>query len=373
MAKIRVRQYRCFVADKRTSMDVFADSFALAFKEAQSHKISIDQFQPSSPLERYSTSSFVMRYLRYWQYSHSINNKTTDHDAVDIHHVLDHGYAHLHPKLSNAKTCSSVHDLIPMLQWKGVIGKAPPRKPWLNLKSLSYLSRYDRLVTISNNTKQDMIEYLKLPAERIDVIYPLIADHFKPMGSVQSAEFAQKYGLSTECQWLMISGREHYKNHEICLAVLKKLTEETDFDIRLIKTGLPSIEFDQQVQKLGLEKHVTQLFLTEVAELPLLYNFVNCLLFPSLYEGFGMPVAEALACGTPVVSSNRASLPEAGGTLALYNEADDVDGLCQSVLDILSDKKIEQKIKQYGTQWCEQFRAPAIAKKYQQLYSSMLN
>lgn len=354
-------------------MDVFADSLALAIKEDQSDEISVNQFQPSSPLERYSTNRFIMRYLRYWQYPNSIKDTGNDHDAIDIHHVLDHGYAHLHPKLSNAQTCSSVHDLIPMLQWKGVIGDASPRKPWLNLKSLSYLSRYDRLVAVSNNTKQDMIEYLKLPDEKIDVIYPVIADHFKPLSSIQSADFAQRYGLSTQCQWLMISGREYYKNHETCLLVLKQLLEETNLNIRVIKTGLPSIEFDQQVRELGLTNKVTQLFLTDFSELPLLYNFVDCLLFPSLYEGFGMPVAEALACGTPVINSNRASLPEVGGTLALYNDAYDVDGLCQSVLNALGDKKIKQKITQFGPLWCEQFRAPAIAKEYQRLYSSMLN
>jgi glycosyltransferase involved in cell wall biosynthesis len=354
-------------------MEIYSDSLAHAFNEFQSDKISVSQFRPSSTLERYSGSRFAMRYLRYWQYPYSVRREVSESKSIDIHHVLDHGYAHLHPKLSRAKTCSSVHDLIPMLQWLGMVGPSPSRKPWLNLKSLSYLPAYDKLVAISDNTKQDMVEYLHIPSEKIAVIPPVVAEHFKPISSTQTKQFAQRYGLSTECQWIMISGREYYKNHESCLAVLKQLIEETSLNVRLIKTGLPSIEFDQLVGKLGLENSVTQLFLADFSELPLLYNFIDCLLFPSLYEGFGMPVAEALACGTPVVCSNRGPLPEVGGALALYNDPFDVDGLCQSVLEVLSDNAVKEKIVQFGSQWCEQFRGSAVADQFQKLYSSMLN
>lgn len=379
MSPIHVQQYRCYAADKRTSMDVFANSLGDAFRqkngtdENQTNDINVSQFQPSSVLETFSDNRFVMRYLRYWQYSRLVNDLALQKPNIDIHHVLDHGYAHLQPQFLNAKSCSSVHDLIPMLRWLGLIEGQAQRKPWLNIKSLSYLSRYDQLVAISQSTKQDLMEHLKLPEDKIEVIYPVLSHDFKPVSSSLSSDFAQRYGLSRDCHWLMISGREYYKNHDTCLAVFKQLIEESDLNIRLIKTGLPSPDFDKQVCNLGLQQHVTQLFLQQFSELPLLYNFVDCLLFPSLYEGFGMPVAEALACGTPVVTSNRGSLPEVGGALAKQCDALDVDGLSQLVLTVLADETIKETLLQDGPLWCDQFRAPTITDKYQKLYSSMLS
>lgn len=360
-------------------MDVFANSLASAFGEKkcadenQINDINVSQFQPSSALEKFSNNRFIMRYLRYWQYPRLVNKQAAQQRNIDIHHVLDHGYAHLQPQFVNAKCCSNVHDLIPMLQWLGLIGSQPQRKPWLNIKSLSYLSDYDQLIAVSQSTKRDLIEHLKLPEDKIEVIHPLLNHDFKPVSSSLSSDFAQRYGLSKDCYWLMISGREYYKNHDTCLAVFKQLIEESNVNIRLIKTGLPSPDFDKQVNSLGLQQHVTQLFLQQFSELPLLYNFVDCLLFPSLYEGFGMPVAEALACGTPVVTSNRASLPEVGGALTKQCDALDIDDLSQSVLRILGDEAIKKTVLRDGPLWCDQFRAPTITDKYQKLYSSMLS
>lgn len=367
MSQLSVLQYRGFASDRRMSMDIYADSLTSALGSTD---LQVSSFKPESPLEKYATSTYLMRYLRYWHYPQTVRET-----KADIHHVLDHGYAHLYPKLSGGKSCVTVHDLIPLLNWKGAFktidGDKVIRRPWLNMKSLSYLKFFDRIVAISQSTKADLIEHLALPATKIEVIPPVISSCFRPIDSVLVDEFASKYQLNPNCRWIMISGREFYKNHSASLKVLKHLCDVSDYDFRLIKTGLESTEFDALVDQFELSCKVTQLFLDDAEELALLYNFVDCLLFPSFYEGFGMPVAEALACGTPVVSSDQASLPEVGGVLAQRAKPDDIEGLTKAVMTSVEDMQYRKTVKLESGQWVRQFRADTIAQKYERLYLNL--
>jgi len=239
------------------------------------------------------------------------------------------------------------------------------------MKSLSYLRKFDRLIAISQSTKSDLIEHLSLDPEKIEVIPPVINSIFKPSDSEAVNKFAEKYQLTTDVRWIMISGREFYKNHSTSLLVLKELLASSDTPIMLIKTGLPSPEFNSHVDALGLNASVKTLYLETFSELPLLYSFVDCLLFPSLYEGFGMPVAESLACGTPVVASNRASLPEVGGKLAIECDVNDVAGIADAISRVLDDKTFRAQIRTEGSEWVQQFRAPVVAEKLVNFYRSL--
>ena len=113
------------------------------------------------------------------------------------------------------------------------------------------------------------------------------------------------------------------------------------------------------------------IFFKDEIELATLYNVVDCLLFPSLYEGFGMPVAEALSCGTPVIISNKASLPEVGGGYAIEHDCFDVEGISKSVNQLLTDKSMAQRVYEQAPQWCEQFRAPNISRLLKQAYNQI--
>lgn len=373
MSQISINHYRGFRSDHRLSMDIYAEAITQLI---EGDEFTSNSIRPQSNLERFSDNRLIMRYLRYWHYPQSIKK-----EHADLHHVLDHGYAHLHSSFNVAnpktKACVSVHDLIPMLTWNGDIlseaeSRINTRKPWLNLRSLSYLGNYDRLIAISSSTKNDLVNYLGLEPEKIDVIPPVINSIFQLSEEKLVTEFAEKYGFNRDCKWIMVSGGEYYKNHRTCLKVLAELNRQHDESFCLVKTGLDSHEFNAMVADVSLEPNVKSVFLEDIDELVLLYAMVDCLLFPSLYEGFGMPVAEALACGTPVVTSNRGSLPEVAGTLAETCDAGDVESLSRAVTSMIFDDGRRSGIKHKGPLWVEQFRASVIESKLSRFYKTLL-
>jgi len=357
---MNISLYRCFSADQRLSMDVYADGLENALEVSG---LNMEIFKPASTLERFNDNAWVMRYLRYYSYASQVKKHKQNNN---VHHVTDHGYAHLLTSLKSGVKVLTVHDLIPFLTWKGVIKKQDgdhffKRKPRLNLYSLKFIKAYDHIVTLSASTAHDLITYLNIPKELITVIPPVIGRQYVPASDGDVQLLCSKYHLDRDTKWLMVSGREYYKNHSTGLLVLKELLKHTDKPIKLIKTGMPSPEFDLMVTELGLETSVKSVFLDDINELPALYSFVDCLLFPSLYEGFGMPVAEALACGTPVVMSDRASLPEAGGELALQCDAFDVQSLARAVSSQLNSE-VKNRIFNRGPLWVTRFGEHEIGK-----------
>ncbi len=363
---MKAQLYGCFAADKRVSMDVYSKGLLEAL---QVSGLNTQLFTPRHSLERWQGSRLVMRYLRYVSYPMQLRSGVSD---CDVHHVCDHGYAHLHGALTSkrkqGKTVITVHDLIPYLTWKGDIpSEHKPRRPSLNLHSLSFVEKFDHIVTVSENSANDLSEVLDIPRERIDVVPPIIADFFAQKTDANTVDMRNKLGVDDDVELVLISGSEHYKNLEASLRVLRELVN-AGRSIMMVKTGYPSTWFVDKVNELGLSENVFTLFLNHHYELADLLASVDCLLFPSWYEGFGMPVAEALACGTGVVTSNRASLREVGGELALYADPDDITSLCQHVVTCLEDQSLRRRIKENGPDWVSQFRAPVIAEKMTELY-----
>ncbi len=352
----KIQLYGCFKADQRTSMGIYAEYLLDALNQCG---VNAGLFYPKHGLEHSRFSTMAMRYLRYVQYPRMVGQVS---GSADLHHVIDHGYAHLHSKLPNKLKVVTVHDLIPYLTWKGMIpssvggqrlerghgrGGAKPRRPSLNLHSLSYLKRYDRIIAVSQSTSNDLQQYLDIAESQIHVVPPIISNKFYRRRESEIQRLREKLLIGKSTKVILITGREHYKNLLTSVNVVKNLVSQ-GHDVRLIRSGLSSPVFDQYVVQNGLTESVTSVYLSSHDELPALYSAVDCLLFPSWYEGFGMPVAEALACGTPVVCSDRGSLSEIGGDLTLVAAPDDVDQLSDLVWYSMTDDAHRQQVRQFG-------------------------
>lgn len=360
-----IKLYRCFSADQRVSMQVYADQLEGGLN---SPLLRVTSYQPASKWERYSRSSTVMRYLRYVDYPRSIGGV-----KADLHHVTDHGYAHLLPKLGSGRTVVTVHDLIPLLAYKGLIDSTIGRhRPRLSEYSLSFIKDFDHVVVPSQNTANDLQQYLKIPSHKISVIAPMIGHVFSPKSAAMVEKFGSRYGLKDDAYWVLLSGQEFYKNHQTSLKVIRRLRSQ-GMNIRILKIGVCTAEFNAQVAEHKLSSCVHQLFLKDSAEVAEAYSFVDCLLFPSFYEGFGMPVLEALACQTRVVTSNRGSLSEVAGGLVPCVDPNAIDSLTDALATQLQLSQTDSKsFCRKAEELTNKYRPAAIAPIWHQLYTRIL-
>ena len=233
-----------------------------------------------------------------------------DHNFVGSH--LYHSTGHLLPRLRTMRTVFTLHDVIPFL--------FPEHHLWQNkiffeIMLPRFLHQADAIIAVSRNTKRDALRVLNLPPEKIHVISEGIDAQFAPVTDPQQlAAVRQRYNLPQRFV-LSVGTLEPRKNHTMLLhAFGALLAAQPDVVLAIAgKRGWLYKDFLAALDNSGLEPHVRLLNRVPDADLPALMSAASVFAFPSLYEGFGLPPLEAMACGTPVLCSTAASLPEVVG------------------------------------------------------------
>jgi glycosyltransferase involved in cell wall biosynthesis len=223
-------------------------------------------------------------------------------------------------------------------------------RPWNRryLGTLTALSarRARRVIAISRSTRRDVIKMLGVPSDRVDVAYPGVDGIFHPLPSADVTRFRQKRALPDRFI-LFLGTLEPRKNvHKLIQAYGVWRRVEPDIP-RLVIAGGKGWYYDQifaEVESLGLTGEVLFPGYVVQEELPLWYNAADLFVYPSRFEGFGLPVLEAMACGTPVVTSNVASLPEVAGDAALLVSPDDETELVEAMRRALNEKALRQEM-----------------------------
>jgi glycosyltransferase involved in cell wall biosynthesis len=250
---------------------------------------------------------------------------------ADVVHVCDHSnamYAGMVGGRPNVVTC---HDLLAVQSARGEIagnvtgfsGRIFQR--WI----LSGLRRAQHVVCVSEQTRSELQRLSGLPAARCSVVPNALNYPYRPMGSDEARARLQRLGAGAPWPFFVhVGGNQWYKNRAGVVRLFTQLAALPPFQHHhLIMAGKPwPDELRTLVQGAGLTARLHEW--TEVAneDLRALYSTAEALLFPSLQEGFGWPIAEAQACGCPVVTSNRAPMTEVGGEAAVYIDPDDVSG-----------------------------------------------
>jgi glycosyltransferase involved in cell wall biosynthesis len=270
--------------------------------------------------------------------------------ATQIFHATNHLLAHF----KYARTVYTLHDLI-FLQYPHY-HKAYNRW-YLTLTMPRYLKAADIIVTPSDCSKRDAIKYYNLPAEKIKVIYEAPAPTFKPLHNpAELARVRHTYNLPE--QFILHVGTiEPRKNLTRLLEAFQPLLDEWPH-LKLVlvgKKGWLYESFFERLQTLGLQERVIFPGYVAEADLPALYQLAQVFAFPSLYEGFGLPPLEAMACGTPVVSSNSSSLPEVLGDAGLLVNPTDTAALSQALRRILSDAELRADLSFRGQAQAQNF------------------
>lgn len=364
MDRLSITLFRNYVEDERFSMEVYADGLAKALRMHFPGRCHLNEYIPTLP--NGSTSGpWGMRLARYLRYPWHAR-----YQQGQINHILDPGYGHLLYILDPRRTLVTVHDLIPLVRWSGGIPGCPPgRKPWLNLFSFRALRRARHLITDSENTRNDLVKILKIPFDRISTIYPGIGTMFRPYGQEEKSAARTSLGLAGHnTHRVLVTGGQFYKNHGTAVQAVARLRAMYSQPLQLLRLGPPTPEFTAAVQNYGLEDITHYVVGVPSDHMPALYNSVDILLFPSLYEGFGWPPLEAMACGTPVVASNVASLPEVIGDAGFMCSPHDHDGLAQAMYALLTDNDLRRSIIKRGLIRASLFEWERVARQTLAVY-----
>lgn len=204
------------------------------------------------------------------------------------------------------------------------------------------VKKAEHLITVSEHSKKDIVDLLGVNAERVTVIAEAADEFFRPVaGEARLRAVRAKYGLSEG--FLFTAGAIHARRNLIRLIrAVGKADRLLDTDLQLLILGSPApfslpVDIQGEASRCGLEGKVAQVQFVSEEELLSLYNACGLFVYPSLYEGFGLPVIEAMACGKPVACSNATSLPEVGGEAAVYFDPLDVDDIAGAIVAIMSD------------------------------------
>jgi glycosyltransferase involved in cell wall biosynthesis len=229
----------------------------------------------------------------------------------------------------------------------------------------------DKIIAISQQTKQDFIDYFNVPQEKITVVYQGCDNIFREkITESQKTRVLEKYHLPKE-YILNVGAIEKRKN----IATIIEALHRNKINLPLVVIGNKTAYLKEVValiNKYKLEKQVLFLHHIETKDLPVIYNMAQLFIYPSIFEGFGIPILEALCTGTPVISSKGSCFEETGGPNSCYVDYNNPDEMGEQIDAILSDGARSEKMRINGLKHAEKFKNEHIAKNLMAVYQSLL-
>ncbi len=293
--------------------------------------------------------------------------KNIESDKLDIYHGLSHELPYGIEKTKVRKVVT-MHDVIFL--------KNPELFPFFD--RYSFKKKYthgcqiaDCVIAVSQQTKEDLIEYLGEKEERVEVVYQGCNPVFQcPVDEVRMMQVKQNLRLPDQFM-LIVCAIERRKNHELILKAMR----DPRVDIPLVVVGRPS-EYQKHLQELIVQYHLENkvIFLNEVAtcDLPIFYKLATLFVYPSLFEGFGIPILEALTMQTPVITSKGSCFEETGGDAAKYVSSDNADELAETIIQVLGSQELQVEMIQKGIVHAEKFSDKSIAQNLMNVYRKLL-
>ena len=286
-----------------------------------------------------------------------------------------HSPVNVRPELL-PRSCASVvtlHDLA-FLRFPDVLTRA--KRMYHQIFTIRSLQRSTLLITDSDCTKQDAHEMVGIPNERIQTIYPCIDERFSCIrDEAKLGSFRQQQGLA-DGYLLYLGTLEPRKNITRLIDTYALARQQYVLREKLVLAGGKGWLYDaifEKVRQLGLETEVLFPGYVKYEEQVLWYQAATAFVYPSLYEGFGLPVAEALACGTPVVTTNVSSLPEAGMGLALCIDPHDTQALADALYRASTDQALREKCLTQAPAVAQKFSASTLATQTLAAYEQAAN
>ncbi len=345
--------FRAFPDAYRLSMTRYADALQRRVGAYLKAGESIRSEALPNPRLDGGWSRYWDQYVRYDRYAPA--------HAGDVNHVVDHGYGHLTRTLPAGRTIVTFHDAVVM---------KVPGVSWRTRMSLRHSLRAMRraaaIVCVSEAGKKDLLELVDLPPERLHVIPWGIDEAFRPPSDRQLVR--RRLGFNGNVV-LMAGHTQGYMNVERMLRVVATVIARQGIDLTLVKIGLPFTPDQMRlVSELELGDRIKLVGRVADVDLPAYYQAADALLYAPLLAGFGLPPLEAMACGTPVVVSNRGAIPEVVGDAALMADAEDEAGLSQALGEVLGNPVRRRRLIDAGFVRAGQFEWSTAARRMLELY-----
>lgn len=240
--------------------------------------------------------------------------------------------------------------------------------------SRSYLSKVRRIITVSNNSKKDIVEIFGISPEKVTVIYEGVDNIFRVINEKTSLEYIRGvYGLPKEFILFVgtISPRKNPDYLIEAFSIIKKRRIKDIFLITIGPRGLKADETLRLISKKNLEGSVRHIGYVPYEYMPYLYNMASLLVYPSLYEGFGLPPLEAMACGIPVIASNVSSMPEILGDAALLVDPYNPHEIADTIERLLYDEPLRKTLVEKGMKRAQSYSWEETAKKTLKVYEEV--
>lgn len=300
--------------------------------------------------------------------------KTIKNEDIDILHVPVHWYNQISPFLFNReiKKVLTIHDLTPILFPK--LHTRETNLTWqTSLKLIK--NQTNMIICDSVGTKNDCITHLNIPEKRLKVI-PLAADEqYKPLKDINKIKEDLKREYDIDYPFILFVGTlEKRKNIPTLIKSFYKL-KKSKLNHKLVIVGGKGWKYTQIfniIKDLNLENDVIFTDYVSDENLVKLYNAADLFVYPSLYEGFGLPPLEAMACGCPVITSNTSSLPEVVGDAGIMVDPNNSNSLAESMIKILKNNQLKEDMGRKSLERASMFSWKKTAKETWDVYKEVL-
>ena len=318
---------------------------------------------------RFKTMESNTRFKKVWR-SYAIR-KDLEAERVDLYHGLSNEIPFW---LKKTKTIVTIHDVI----FKILPDTYPKLDRWMYEEKTRYACKYaDKIIAISENTKRDLIKFYEVPQERIKVIYqPCDAIFYENQNPEYNFELPSNLKHLPSEYLLNVGSIIERKNLLSLVKAVQMLPQNFQLPIVVVGTGKSYKKKIQQYLQSHRLQHLVYWIdnLSAKEDLKKIYQRATMLVYPSLYEGFGLPIVEAMLCGTPVITSNTSSLPEAAGEYAKCINPKNIPEMSAAIRELLDDTQLRKERSEKGREDAEKrFNPQKLTDKVVDLYREVVN
>lgn len=344
-------------------MQVEVDQFFISRERSMLYKISNGEIKCIRKIKKnisHNLGIALSNLFSDYRFGMSIPNN------YDLYHIANQNMSILNFYSNIDKNIITVHDIAYFRYPINSLQKALSKLLYRGFKNSNFL------ISISNSTKNDLIKYFKISEEKIRVIYHGIDKAFKPLDQLDIEGIYTKYHLEKDCRYILHMGSNApRKNIPTLIKAFYKL---------VIKAGMKNVKLLKinnmdhgLIRKLNIEKYVRIIDHIPEEDLQKFYNLADLFVFPSLFEGFGFPPLEAMACGTPVITSNTSSLPEVVGNAGIMLQPNDIDGFAGAMYEVLMNENLRNDMIEKGLEQAKKFNWKKCARDTLEVYEKAID